>query len=390
MRHGGSLTVLALAAILGLAACAATETRGGQGLYRSRRYDEVRKLYEAGIVREPRNAALDRNEAGVMALLDGDVDGAHRHFRQAFDDLDDLSSNTAETVGAFAGSAASRRWKGEPYERCMNAYYLGVTYWLRGDADNAAASFKAGVLRDADSQHGAAQSDFSILWYLLGQAQRTAHHSDRGDAALRAAARLLPRHEQLRSGSAATGNVLVLVETGTGPRKLAEGPGGAWLRFSDRARGRGLVPRVTLANRYLGDTASLGDVFHQAMTRGEKVVDHVNKGKAVFAEAVKVAGAVKSTKARTDEERLAGVGAVLIGAAIPTEADTRTWRSLPGEVHALTADLPPGQHVLKIEFLNGGKADPSLTTEVPVTVRPGHVALAWGRAVPGYIVPRFR
>lgn len=390
MRTRGKLLAAALTVAV-LMGCAAVETSGGESLYRSHRFDQARRLYEAGLSREPRNRALDRNEAGVMALLDGDLEGAHKHFREGFDKLDDLTATSGETVGAFAGSASSRRWKGEPYERCMNAYYLGVTYWLIGDADNAAASFKAGVLRDADSQHGAAQSDFALLWYAMGQAQRAARHTDRGDVALRRSASLLPANAALGNGQAARGNVVVLVETGSGPRKVAAGPGGAWLRFNDTGGRVGLVPRVSLGDQVLGDAASLGDVYTQAMTRGEKVIDHVNQGKAVFQQVAVAGGAVIAANAKNDQERLVGVGIALAGMAMGTEADTRQWRSLPGEVHALTAELPPGRHELRIEFLGrGGRADPSLTQVVPVTVRKGRVALAWARAIPGYIVPRLR
>ena len=392
VRSSAAAALVAAVALCGgtlCAGCATTDSAEGARLYRSGRYDAARAVFEQRLREEPANVALDRNEAGVMALLGGDLDVAHRHFAAAFTELDDLSSSTAETVGATVGSASSRRFKGEPYERCMNAWYLGVTNWLRGDVDNAAAAFKAGVLRDADSRHGAAQSDFAALWYALGQAQRAAAHSDRGAAATARAALLLPKNRALDERGD-RGSVVVLAETGSGPRKVAAGPSGAWLRFTDGGARTGLVPRVSLGGRELGRAESLGTVLHQAQTRGEKVIDHVNQGKAVFKEAVKVAGGVTVARARTDEERLAGVGAIVLGSLIPAGADVRQWTSLPGELHGLTLDLPPGRHVLDVEFVDAsGRADPSLTQRVPVEVRPGRVALAWARAPSGYVVPRF-
>src|SRR5690606_28218217 len=126
------------------AACTSVDRHAGLRDLAAGDFAGARAFHEGLLAEEPQDAALDRNEAGVAALLQGDVSGAHVHFREAFEELDDLSSSFGETLSG-ALRAGNRRWKGEPYERCMNAYYLGVTYWLEGDVDNAAASFKAGL-----------------------------------------------------------------------------------------------------------------------------------------------------------------------------------------------------------------------------------------------------
>src|SRR6185503_9705213 len=117
---------------------------------------------------------------------------------------------------------------------CMNAYYLGVTYWLTGDVDNAAACFKSGVLRDADSEKGATQSDFALLWFLMGCAQREAAHEDHGAAALATAHKLLPGNPWLDPTRNADANVIVVVDMGLGPEKVATGAFGSELRFRRR------------------------------------------------------------------------------------------------------------------------------------------------------------
>src|SRR5687767_4151870 len=128
-----------------LAACATADRSGPLDDFLSGRYGAARAWYERDLAVEPAAEALNSNVAGTAALVQGDVEGAHRHFAEAFTSMEDLTSTTGQTVGAMIGPERTKPWKGDPYERCMNAYYLGVTYWLMGDPDNAAASFKSGI-----------------------------------------------------------------------------------------------------------------------------------------------------------------------------------------------------------------------------------------------------
>ncbi len=374
-----TLLVVALASCL--AGCASTDRSGGTKFLREGRFAEARAFHEALLVEEPRNAALEQNEAGVMALLAGDVSAAQRYFREAFDDLEDLSSTTGETVGTVLGSAESRRWKGEPYERCMNAYYLGITYWLQGDDDNAAASFKSGVLRDADSEEGEAQSDFALLWFLMGEAQRSALHSDRGQAALARAHALRPENPWTEPQRASTGNVLLVLETGLGPRRVPVGRHGADVAF--RARPGAVVrAEVRLGDRELGSTAAIGDIYHQATTRGSKVIDRISGGKAVFKDAAVIGGAVVLRNSGSRTSDVIGVALLAAGLLASAQNDMRYWSSLPDDVHVLLADLPEGPQTLTLTAYGAGDRALGLTWSVPVVVRANRVVLAWTRALP--------
>ena len=367
---------------LGVAACASTDRTGGTHLMAEGRFAEARAFHESLLAQEPKNEALERDEAGVMALLEGDVRGAQRHFRQAFDELEDLSSTTGETVGAFLGSAESRRWKGEPYERCMNAYYLGVTYWLLGDEDNAAASFKSAVLRDADSEAGEAQSDFALMWFLMGQAQRSAMHQDRGRDALERAHALRADNEWTAPDRATTGNVLLLVETGLGPMRVPVGSHGSDVAFRPRPGGVGGA-RVRLGDADLGRAAPLGGIYHQATTRGTKVIDRISGGKAVFKDAAVIGGALVLHNSGSRSSDIAGVALIAAGLLASAQNDMRYWSSLPDEVHVLLAELPEGRQELTLVGIDGAGNEIGPTWRVPVEVRRHGVTLAWTRVLPG-------
>jgi len=375
--RGLTLVVLALVG----AGCQSVDRSGGTTFLQEGRYAEARAFHEALLTEEPKNEALEHNEAGVIALLQSDVRGAHRHFREAFDDLEDLSSTTGETVGAFLGSAESRRWKGEPYERCMNAYYLGVTYWLRGDADNAAASFKAGVLRDADSEEGESQSDFALLWFLLGQAQRSAFHEDRGTAALERSHALRADNEWTAPDKVGSGNVVVVLETGLGPMRIPAGKHGADVVFRARP-GSAAGAVVSLDGRELGRTAPIGGIYHQATTRGSKVIDRISGGKAVFKDAAVIGGIIVLDNSGSRTSDAIGIAMIAAGILASAQNDMRYWSSLPDDVHVLVADLPEGPQTLSFAGFGAGGGAMGMTWQVPVVVKRNQVTLVWTRALP--------
>lgn len=381
-----SLRALAAAAAVAAAAgCAGVnrvpEVRDFEaGRYAAARAAAEERLAEPGS--DDADATLDHCLAGTAALSEGDVRGAHRHFLEAFRDMEDMTATTGETVGAIAGPERTKRWKGDPHERSMNAYYAGVTYWLLGDPDNAAACFKAGLLHDGDSQKGAAQSDFAALWFLLAMAQRDAHHTDRGEFALARARELLPENPWTDPRSAAEANVLVVADLGRGPRKVADGPHGSRLRIVPSSY-RAAYAEVSGDGHPLGRTAPAVDVWAQAATRGGKTMDDVNAAKAAMKDVAVVGGAILADNAGNRRNQAIGAGLILFGLLLPAEADVRAWDTLPGEIHVLTAKLPPGEHVLRVEPRDAADVPiHGVAREIRVTVREGRVAFAWVRAGP--------
>lgn len=371
--------LILLALLPCLAACASPSRKAEFDAFASGRYAEARAGYEAHLLEPDAETTLDRNLAGTAALMQGDVEAAHRHFREAFDDLEDLTATTAESAAAIVGPDRSKRWKGDPHERVMNAYYLGVTYWLKGDVDNAAASFKSGLLRDADSEKGEAQSDFALLWFLLGMAQKDARHSDGGSFALKRAQELVAA---LDAAKAASANVVIVMDAGMGPRKTPEGEHGSQVRYRPRnyAVRKGVV---TSDGAVVGDTVKAVDVYEQAVTRGHKTMDDVNLGKAVVKDAAIVTGAVLLDGSRSNHTNAVGAALLAAGLLLPAEADVRSWDTVPGEVHVLAATLPPGKHVIRVEPRDAaGHPVAGTAREFDVSVPADRVTFLWCRAAP--------
>lgn len=190
-----------------------------------------------------------------------------------------------------------------------------------------------------------------------------------GDAAL--------LEEQLASDEAFLRNLvdsppsmLLWVERGAGPRKVADGRYGEIQRIVPagpapapptlRLDGSVLMPHYT------------DSVLWQAQTRGSRRVDGFLKGKAIFKDAAPflgyaafIAGDVaRSMQTSEDSGAVAtalyvlGAATWVAGAVTNPRADTRTWTELPDELYLVAASPPPGPHRITLD----GR---SYTVEIP-------------------------
>lgn len=345
------------------------------------------------------NQALVHNILGECRLLEGDKEAAFRHFDVAGRIMGNWFTSGGETFSAIVGSEGSKTYKGDPYEKGMNAFYLALCYLWRGEPDNARAALKRGILADAEVGDERYQADNAMLFWLAGRMSRlmgmpedaegffgeaaeantfAVAHGSRGDAGagiLREPAR---------------GNLVLLIECGLGPEKYAAGDTGELARFRPRwhpAR----TARVLLDGEPHGPSTVLCDVDYQARTLGGTAMEGIRKGKAVFKQTSLVAGQTllyvaasqrDSDKARTTA--IVGGGLLLLGVLTSTEADVRHWATLPSSVEVVCLDAPPGRHDLAIEFLgDNGEALPALRQEWSIDVPPDSESYYLFRSLPG-------
>ena len=101
----------------------------------------------------------------------------------------------------------------------MVFFYRGLLFLRAADYENARAAFRRGQLQDAFAEELQHQSDFALLLFLEAWASHLNGDADLRDEALERVARLRPDFP----GIAPDADTLVLVETGTAPRKLGDG-----------------------------------------------------------------------------------------------------------------------------------------------------------------------
>lgn len=360
--------------------------------------EPVRQFFDDELREGDANSgALFLNGLAQVELYEGEFEDARRHFLTAGRVMGTWATSGGEVAAAVIGSESSKTWKGDPHEKAMNAFYTGVLYWMRGEPDNARAAFRRGILADAESDEGSFQVDFALLFWLAGRASLEMGLPGDADGLFEEArqARAFAVQHGARGASSSDiltdpsrGNLIVLAELGLGPRKVAGGPQGSLAI---------ILPReVTVSDAEVfvdgesaGRTTLLADIDYQAQTRGGQAMEGIREGKAVLKEVTGVAGVVLLNEGLNDsgaggrDKAIAGGVLMLLSLLTSATADTRHWETLPQTVQALTAEVPPGRHEVRIEFYRpGGARIPSMSRTVTVEVRDGRDSILLFRSMP--------
>lgn len=305
----------------------------------------------------PKDRVLWQYRVGLMSMRHGDYEEAKRQFDDAITRIGGIYTSDADARKArsFFHAEAKKTFIGEPYERVMAYFYRGILYWMDGVPDNARACFRSAQFQDADAETHTYAADYVLLDYLDGFAT-TKLNGDGSDDFNRAL-------KNVRNGSqpppySRNANVLVFIEFGNGPRKIATGSHGEQLRFGEQvSRTHSVNLRVEKQQLQL---PPYDDLQWQATTRGGRVMDHILANKAVFKDvtggtaiAAAMTGVALADHREYEGALIAGGVAVLAGllsAATVPAADIRAWDGLPRYLTFSALELPAGQHSIAVDF----------------------------------------
>jgi tetratricopeptide (TPR) repeat protein len=318
------------------------------------------------------NFVLNNVRLGSAALVQYDLDEAESAFLRAYEVMNSVGVNDGgRSLGAALVDEKIKIWKGEPFERAMTNYYLGLVYYMRHDYGNARAAFENALfkLRDYDDpkekdEYREAESDFGLAYLMLAKCQQRLGREDEAEKNFKRAAELRKYLEPLADPARnAQSNVLLAVDFGLGPKKGAEFDGSI-VAFAPTPAQVGPIPppRVIVDGQRVnlhGAGRPVIDLLGLAQDRRWQSIDTIRTFKSAAGTGLIAGGAGYGLYRSANSRRGIGGGdaaitAGLIGAGLllkaTSQADTRQWEMLPRTVFLLPLELPPGKHDVRVEF----------------------------------------
>jgi tetratricopeptide (TPR) repeat protein len=385
-RNGNRIMAALLLCALFIPACSETSTRvrNAVTLYYTGQYGPAAEDLAPLIQKPNKNYVLNNCRYGSCALAAGQLNNAEQAFLRAYRVMDSVNTNTGSRVlGAVVVYEGVKVWKGQPFERAMAHYYLGLIFLIKGDYENARAAFANSLFKlrkyaSPDSklppgqQNVRADSNFVLGYFGLGACYMKLGHPRLAAANFQRAQQLNPSISSVIKKMYEPGiNALIFVDWGFGPRRRAAGWYGEQSVFTPTPWQAGPIPPV-----YAWDNghsipgiaqSDMVDTLALAQDKRWLTMDTIREAKAVIGTGMMLGGAAAADNGaynNNSTEALIGLGVAGVGAllAASSQADTRYWEMLPRTVYVIPAKLPPGNSTLQV--MAGGVSSQPFTVNM--------------------------
>ena len=314
---------------------------------------------------------LNNVRLGSAALAEYDLDEAEDAFLRAYEVINSVGVNDGgRSLGAVLVDEKIKIWKGEPFERAMVNFYLGLIYYMREDYGNARAAFENALFKLRDykdpknksSDYSEQESNFVAALVMLGKSWQKLGRDDLARATFdqiqQRRSELSPLADYERN---ATSNLLLVIDFGYGPHKVTDFDGSI-VGFAPRTSEAGTIPqpRVTIDGSDV-DTSAFArapfDLLAMAQDRRWQSIDTIRATKSVIGSGLLVGGAATGLYGADrghDEAVYVGLGMMAAGLLLKgtSQADVRQWEMLPRTTFILPLHVEPGTHDLVVEFPN--------------------------------------
>ncbi len=332
-RYKTAAILLSLAA---LAACNTTsrEAKTAIAFYDSGNYAAAAAAIKPEITKKNENFVLNNCRYGSAALAAGDIKGAENSFMAAYEVINGVNTNNGgRTLGATLVFEGVKVWKGEPFERAMAHYYLGLIFLIEHDYENARAAFQNSLFKlneyadKDDTKHfRASESNFALGYFGLGLCYSRMNRSDLADANFKLAEQNDPRLAGVIRDLQQPGvNTFLFVDAGQGPRRAPKGWYNEESAFGPTPAEVGpIAPIEAFSDGQLIDHPDqhydMLDTLAMAQQQRWQDIDTIRKTKAVIGTGAMAGGAglaAYGADRRDPGLALAGLGVAAVGRRSP-------------------------------------------------------------------------
>ena len=311
------------------------------------------------------NFVLNNDRLGSAALANYDLDTAEKSFLRSYEVINSVGVNDGgRSLGAVLVSENVKVWKGQPFERAMVNFYLGLVYYMRHDYGNARGAFENALfkLRDygegdqAGDRYRAVESNFALAYLMLAKSYQRLGRDDLAKQNFDRVAQLAPYLAPLADPKLnADSNLLLIVEYGHGPR-LETNFDGSITGFAPTPPQAGPVPppAVIVDGAFVdlrGTNRPPVDLLALAQDRRWESIDTIRAIKSGLGTGLVAAG-VGTAALRRHPDPAVSLGLIGTGLLLKatSQADTRQWEMLPRTVFVLPLRVAPGKHTITVEF----------------------------------------
>ena len=325
-------------------------------------YATARTLLQPLAKKTNEDFVLNNVRLGSSTLAMYDLLGSQSAFLNAYEVLNSYGvNNGGRTLGAVLVDEKIKIWRGEPFERAMANFYLGLTYYMQADYNNARAAFENALfkLRDYQSddqqnvdadKYNEVDSNFVLARYMLARCYQQLGQDDLAAANFKRVVDLRPSLATLADlGLNKKSNVLLVLDFGSAPRK-ATTTEGTIMGFTPTPEEVGPPPRPNIYIDGSGvDVMNLNhplvDLVALAQDRRWQSIDTIRTIKSVLGDALVVGGGYTALNARSTDEAAIGLGVAAAGVLLKatSRADLRVWEMLPPQHVCHSAATRAGQ-----------------------------------------------
>lgn len=131
--------------------------------------DHEAELIFTGLkAKKDHNIALWNNQLGSLYLTQGKPKEAKDVFMESYVLMNDITAfkNLELSSVGLISSEMTKGYKGDPYEKVFNSFYVGMLLYADNDLENALAAFKNGILCDSDVTGKLYKSDVALMYLM--------------------------------------------------------------------------------------------------------------------------------------------------------------------------------------------------------------------------------